>query len=226
MGKKGKKKKGLPQPGVPLTPEELNIDLTLQIETLERELFQKTRIHEESSSRTMELKAKIDQMQDDFETEEQTSFAVTADMARQYKALQEELIHKINSLETTLTEQAEELDMTKHELEELVKDKQDVIAHKEQLIRELKRRMEIMAEEFQDMLAQLVKSMKENMAAKLNQDADLLNADEEKRNETMKTFQTKLADYGDKLLNNAPQLDTSPQLTKHKSVANGAAVDH
>ena len=48
-----------------------------------------------------------------------------------YKALQEDLIHKINSLETTLTEQKEELDMTNHELKELIRDKDDIIAHKE-----------------------------------------------------------------------------------------------
>jgi hypothetical protein len=52
------------------------------------------------------------EMEKDFQDEQETTFAVTADMARQYKALQEELIHKINALETTLTEQKEELDMT------------------------------------------------------------------------------------------------------------------
>lgn len=55
-----------------------------------------------------------------------------------YKALQEDLIHKINALETTLTEQKEELDMSKHELRELCRDKDDIITHKERIIGELK----------------------------------------------------------------------------------------
>ena len=38
MGKKGKKK-GAPPVGVPLSQYEVNLDLTLQIETLERELL-------------------------------------------------------------------------------------------------------------------------------------------------------------------------------------------
>ena len=38
-----------------------------------------------------------------FQRDATKEYAVTADMARQYKALQEDLIYKINSLEMTLT---------------------------------------------------------------------------------------------------------------------------
>ena len=50
----------------------------------------------------------METLDQDYKKEQSTTFAVTADMARQYKALQDDLIHKINSLETTLTEQKEE----------------------------------------------------------------------------------------------------------------------
>ncbi len=46
MGKKGKKDKKPKAPGLPLQPEELNLDLTWQIETLERDLLVKQRIEE------------------------------------------------------------------------------------------------------------------------------------------------------------------------------------
>jgi len=92
-------------------------------------------------------------------------------MARQYKALQEDLIYKINSLETTLTEQKEELDMTNHELRELIRDKDDEIAHKDNTISELKSRMDDMSAEFADMLNTTLKLMRESMAAKLAGDA-------------------------------------------------------
>ena len=52
MGKKGKKAKGAAAAGVPLNDEEKNMDLTLQIETLERELLVKIRIEEVRKRRT------------------------------------------------------------------------------------------------------------------------------------------------------------------------------
>merc|ERR1719337_628185 len=99
-------------------------------------------------------------MEEDFQNERDTTFAVTADMARQYKALQEELIYKINSLETQYTEQKEELDITNHELQELIKDKDDDIAHKEEQIRELNDRMNEMSSEFASMLSETLELMK------------------------------------------------------------------
>merc|ERR1719409_2652695 len=101
----------------------------------------KTSKAEDAVRSEMDLRAKVEQMEEDFKSEQQTTYAVTADMARQYKALQEDLIYKINSLETTLTEQKEELDMTNHELRELERDKDDEILQKDAMISDLKGRM-------------------------------------------------------------------------------------
>lgn len=54
----------------------------------------------------------LKELEKDLAEEKEGTFAVTANMARQYKALQEELIARVNALETILTEQKEELDMT------------------------------------------------------------------------------------------------------------------
>merc|ERR1711964_482721 len=94
--------------------------------------------------------------------EQTKTFAVTADMARQYKALQDDLIHRINSLETTLTEQKEEYDMTEHELREMIADKDNEIDLRDQAITELKQRMEDMSTEFASMLNQTLRLMKEH----------------------------------------------------------------
>merc|ERR1712232_1079097 len=94
--------------------------LSLQVYALERELEVKSAQAEEALRSEIELRAQVDQMEEDFKGDQSSTFAVTADMARQYKALQEELIFKINSLETQLTEQKEELDITNHELEQLI----------------------------------------------------------------------------------------------------------
>lgn len=176
MGKKGGKKKkggdkGAPL-GIPLDLDEKTMYLQLQSETLERELEIKTKDGHVSLEQDKKLRLMVDTMEADFKKEQLTTFAVTADMARQYKALQEDLIHIINSLETTLTEQKEELDMTNHELKELIKDKDEEIQAKDNTIEELKSRMEEMAVEFADMLNTTLKLMKDHMAAKLSPEQD------------------------------------------------------
>lgn len=171
MPKKGgkKKKKGGPgEAGVRRSPQEEYDFLSLQVETLERELQVKSAISEEALRAEIELRAKVDQMDEDFKEEQATTFAVTADMARQYKALQEQLIKKINSLETQLTEQKEELDITTHELKELIKDKKNDIDHRENQIRELNERMNEMSTEFAGMLHETLELMKDRIDKKLD----------------------------------------------------------
>merc|ERR1712190_484321 len=114
-----------------------------------------------------EVRAKVDQIEEDFKQEQSTTFAVTADMARQYKALQEELIYKINSLETQLTEQKEELDITNHELTELIRDKDDDIDHKNEQIKQLNDRMNDMSTEFANMLQETLDLMRTHIKDKL-----------------------------------------------------------
>ena len=45
--------------------------------------------------------------------EKQTTFAITADMTRQYKSMQEELMKRINTLETTSMEQKDQLELAR-----------------------------------------------------------------------------------------------------------------
>jgi len=171
MGKKGKKKKGGKEPiGCRLEKEEEHIRLQLQVETLERELQVKSAHAETALREEIGLRSKVEQMEEDFKKEQATTFAVTADMARQYKALQEELIFKINSLETELTEQKEECDITSHELKELTSDKNQEIEHKDDQIRQLNERMNEMSTEFEDMLSDTLKLMKSHIKEKLEAD--------------------------------------------------------
>merc|ERR1712232_158854 len=181
-GKKGKKKKGgVAEPGFAwgqgvnsayAQDKEKHPYMCLQVETLERELQVKSAEAEEALRAEIELRAKVDRMEDDFKQEQSTTFAVTADMARQYKALQEELIYKINSLETQLTEQKEELDITNHELRELTKNKNDDIEYKEEQIKQLNDRMNEMSQEFANMLAETLELMKTHISEKLDTAGD------------------------------------------------------
>ncbi len=49
----------------------------------------------------------------DLQDEKQTTFAITADMTRQYKSMQEELMRRINTLETTISEQKDQLEFAR-----------------------------------------------------------------------------------------------------------------
>lgn len=51
-----------------------------------------------------ELQERVEQLKKDFDDERRDTFEITADMTRQYKAMQEELLNKINSLENTISE--------------------------------------------------------------------------------------------------------------------------
>merc|ERR1719414_1538455 len=175
------------------------MSLSLQVETLERELQVKTAQSEEALRSEIELRAKVDQMEEDFKAEQSTTFAVTADMARQYKALQEELIYKINSLETQLTEQKEELDITTHELHELIRDKDDDIDHKDDQIRQLNDRMNEMSAEFASMLTETLELMRSHISEKLAQGTD--------ENAGTSDFAQRLQDYSVKAYN-AVQVST------------------
>jgi len=173
MGKGGKKKKGGPgEAGVRMSVKEEWTHLTLQVETLERELQVKAAHAEEAMRSEMEVRAKVDQMEEDFKAEQSTTFAVTADMARQYKALQEELIFKINSLETQLTEQKEELDIKNHELTELIRNKDEDIEDKDKQIQLLDERMADMSREFASMLTETLDLMRTQIGEKLKDSDD------------------------------------------------------
>ncbi|CAE8709077.1 unnamed protein product [Polarella glacialis] len=90
MGKKGGKKKGgKEEAGRRMSPEEEYMYLSLQVETLERELQVKSAHAEEAARSELELRGKVEQMEEDFKGEQGTTYAVTADMARQYKAMNE-----------------------------------------------------------------------------------------------------------------------------------------
>eukprot|EP00928_Gymnodinium_smaydae_P008782 TRINITY_DN13225_c1_g1_i1.p1 TRINITY_DN13225_c1_g1~~TRINITY_DN13225_c1_g1_i1.p1 ORF type:complete len:266 (+),score=87.57 TRINITY_DN13225_c1_g1_i1:95-799(+) len=216
MGKGGKKKKkgGVAEAGVAMEDRERHAYLSLQVETLERELQVKAALSEEALRSETELRSKVDQMEDDFKEEQSTTFAVTADMARQYKALQEELIYKINSLETQLTEQKEELDITDHELRELIRNKNDDIEYKDEQIRQLNERMNEMSHEFANMLQETLELMKTHIEEKLADGG----ADQDAGGEA---FAKRLQDYSTKAYN-AVSVTSRPNATS--STGGGTAL--
>merc|ERR1712060_309958 len=106
-----------------------------------------------------ELREQIDLYHKDFEKEKEEIFDIAADMTRQYKGMQEDLLSQIQRLENQITEQKDALELARLHLEEERRDKAQELAHKDAEIAEQKQRMEEMALEFGDMLKETLDKM-------------------------------------------------------------------
>lgn len=56
-----------------------------------------------------ELQERVEQLKGDFDEEQKGTFEITANMTRQYKAMQEQLLNEINKLENTINELKDKL---------------------------------------------------------------------------------------------------------------------
>jgi DNA repair exonuclease SbcCD ATPase subunit len=167
-GKKGKGK-GEGEEGVELTPEEREARAKLRIEALERELVQRQDVVNRALQSHNDMRQRQAELLKDFEDEKQTTFAITADMTRQYKSMQEELMKRINTLETTIMEQKDQLELARQANEELTKQKDQELALKDATIADLKMKMEDMSQEFGEMLKETLDKMSEKIEATSNE---------------------------------------------------------
>lgn len=155
--KGGKKdKKGGDDKDKGLSAEKL---LALRIDALERELVSRTEKMNRAIAAQNELRTRVNGLNEAFSREEENMFAITADMTRQYKQMQEELIRANQEIEAKLEGYKDELDQSTRALEETKREKDQVIAMKDSQISDLKQRMEDMAIEFGDMLKETLDKM-------------------------------------------------------------------
>jgi len=154
---------------VELTPEEREARAKLRIEALERELVQRQDVVNRALQSHNDMRQRQAELLKDFEDEKQTTFAITADMTRQYKSMQEELMKRINTLETTIMEQKDQLELARQANEELTKQKDQELALKDATIADLKMKMEDMSQEFGEMLKETLDKMSEKIEATSNE---------------------------------------------------------
>mmetsp|Transcript_24919 Transcript_24919/g.59217 ORF Transcript_24919/g.59217 Transcript_24919/m.59217 type:complete len:196 (-) Transcript_24919:188-775(-) len=170
MPKKGAKgkpkaKAGAGEEGAELTPEEQLKKANLRIEALERELVQRTDVTNRALQAHNEMRQRQAELLADFDKEKQDTFAITADMTRQYKMMQEELLRRINILENTIQEQKDQLELARQANEDLRKAKDQDLALKDAQIADAKQKLEDMALEFGDMLKETLDKMSEKIEA-------------------------------------------------------------
>ena len=118
---------------------------------------------QQSLSSQRELETRVQHYHGDFAREKKDMFDVSADVTRQYKGMQEELLARVNKLEATIQEQKDELERAQLQLEEVKREKAQEIALKDAEIQEQKDKMEDMAKEFGDMLKETLEKMSEKI---------------------------------------------------------------
>ena len=92
--KKDAKKGGESEPE--LGPEEMLLRSKLRIESLERELVARSEVMNKAVAEQMKMRQKVAEFHQDFVKEKQDTFAITSDMTRQYKQMQEDLLRRNN----------------------------------------------------------------------------------------------------------------------------------
>ena len=150
-GKKDDKKGG--DASAEMTEKELLEQAKLRIESLEQQLVWREEKTQVALAAQKELQERLAHYHADFEREKEEIFDISADMTRQYKGMQEELIAQVNKLQQTIAEQKDELERSQLQLEEVRRQMAVELALKDAEIKEQKDKMEDMAVEFGEVRA-------------------------------------------------------------------------
>jgi predicted RNase H-like nuclease (RuvC/YqgF family) len=110
-----------------------------------------------------QLENNIKGLKTEFAEEEKAKLAITKDMTRQYKSMQENLMHQVNQAHDSISKLREELDLSKNNMDSKQRAHQKMIQDRDAKIREQKRKMEDMATEFSEMLRQTLEKMKQRI---------------------------------------------------------------
>mmetsp|Transcript_20157 Transcript_20157/g.44804 ORF Transcript_20157/g.44804 Transcript_20157/m.44804 type:complete len:194 (+) Transcript_20157:84-665(+) len=163
-----KKDGGGAENGGELTAEEKAKLFMLTCQSLQVQLAERSEESSKAMAAKREYKTRVDQIQKDFEEEQKQTFEITQDMTRQYKGMQEELLTRINKLEETIQDLNDRLAEADVRQDRVMKDKNHIIAMKDQEIHDLKSKMDEMAEEFGEMLRETLEKMRERIEISSN----------------------------------------------------------
>ena len=110
-GKKGKKGKGVSDD---LTDAERNFVLQAEIESLQMRLVRQQEMSNEQVAAERDLRAHDKVLKQAVDEEKKRTFDIVADMTRQYKATQEELMHQDNALQARMRKNEDEINDLKN----------------------------------------------------------------------------------------------------------------
>ena len=154
---------------VEVTPEALATQYRLQCEALQRQLGERTEVALAAQRQLAERGLRVKQMGADQAGVERSQLDVTAEMSRQYRAMQENKQARIAALEAENAAVRAELAQALREIEIARVDGTKLVRIRDEEIARLRDQMDAMAAEFGDMLAETIRKMGD----KIELDVDL-----------------------------------------------------
>ncbi|KAJ3212088.1 hypothetical protein HDU82_003855 [Entophlyctis luteolus] len=132
---------------------------TLELDILLRALEHTNTTAERLKSANGEQRNEIARLVSELDEKRADRIDVTADMARQYKCMQSEMMSKINALEAQVEDLKVKLAITQNASQEAAKEYLQIIATKDEVIEEQNVKMSYMSAEFESMLNETLAKM-------------------------------------------------------------------
>ena len=151
----GGKKKGVSSSnnnGIDLSPEDQIKHLQCQITALQSELTARSEAAAKAAVERDEAKQQMTEAADLHVEEKEVSEAVIRDATRQYKAMKEQLLDKINARDNAIQNLRDELERTLKHHGDVVEEKNGIIQNKDDEIKALHKKMEELCSQFASML--------------------------------------------------------------------------
>jgi hypothetical protein len=145
MPPKDQKPKANPQDNELQTKQAELADINRVCGSREQMLMLRSEQLQRSKLESLNLKKRIAELNEKFESEEQLTKTTCADMFRMYRHMQKELVLRIENHQATIKQLHDELDESRQILERTKAEKDASIAERTRKINEQKQRMEEMA---------------------------------------------------------------------------------
>jgi chromosome segregation ATPase len=133
-------------------PEDKIKYLEGKIQSLQMQLAFQSQTTASTSSELETVKQELHHTDEKYNDETERTMELTRDMTRQYKGMQEDLLHKINERERTIQELTDSLHHERMEREIDKKEMDQVLSEKGEYIDQLKDKMEDLCLSFMDMI--------------------------------------------------------------------------
>lgn len=142
-------------------------DQALQrIDVLERTVVDKTGDIATLLGELKTYQAQLIRSKDEVDIERADRFDITADMTRQYKAMQDDLLGRIRKMEDDKTQLTCEMKALEGQLKGEIKEKETIIENQKQEIKQLKQQISDLSTEFSSILRETLNSISDKVGDK------------------------------------------------------------
>ena len=143
-GKKSKKGGSSSSNGLDLSTEDHVNHLQCQITVLQSELTVRSEAAAKAATQRDEIRQEMAETTNLHKQEKEVSEAVIRDATRQYKAMKEQLLDKLNVRDNTIQDLRDELERKQKYHDDMVEEKDGIILEKDEEIRAIREKMEVL----------------------------------------------------------------------------------